>query len=105
MVEWKCMKHLSPKQKASIALAALRGDKISKLSSDYQINPNLIWKWKKLAEDELEILFADKRKKENHSQERVIDELYKTIGRREVEISWLKKKFKLELPREINFGE
>ena len=99
------MKHLSPKQKASIALAALRGDKISKLSSDYQINPNLIWKWKKLAEDELEILFADKRKKENHLPERIIDELYQTIGRREVEISWLKKKFKLELPREINFGE
>jgi len=99
------MKHLSPKQKASLALAALRGEKISKLASDYQINPNLIWKWKRLAEDELEILFADKRKKENHSQERIIDELYQTIGRREMEISWLKKKFKLELPREINFGE
>lgn len=99
------MKHLSTKQKASLALAALRGEKISKLASDYQINPNLIWKWKRLAEEELEILFADKRKKENHSQERIIDELYQTIGRREVEISWLKKKFKLELPREINFGE
>lgn len=99
------MKHLLPKQKASLALAALRGEKISKLASDYQINPNLIWKWKRLAEEELEILFADKRKKENHSQERIIDELYQTIGRREVEISWLKKKFKLELPREISFGE
>ena len=99
------MKHLSPKQKASIALAALRGEKISKLASDYQINPNLIWKWKKIAEEELEILFADKRKKENHSQERIIDELYKTIGQRDIEISRLKKKYKLELPREINFGE
>ncbi|MDP3900212.1 MAG: hypothetical protein Q8Q23_03980 [bacterium] len=99
------MKHLSPNQKASIALAALRGEKISKLSSDYQIHPNLIGKWKKLAENELEILFADKRKKENHSQERIIDELYKTIGRREVEISWLKKKYNIELPREVNFGE
>lgn len=99
------MKHLSPKQKASLALAALRGEKISKLSSDYQINPNLIWKWKKLAEEELEILFADKRKRENHSQERIINELYQTIGRREVELSWLKKKFRIELPREINFGE
>ena len=105
MVEWKCMKHLSPKQKASIALAALRGEKISKLSGDYQVHPNQICKWKKLAEEELEILFADKRKKENYSRERIIDELYRTIGQREVEISWLKKKFKLELPREINFGE
>lgn len=99
------MKKLSPKQKASIALAALRGEKISKLSSDYQVHPNQIGKWKKLAENELELLFTDKRKKANHSQERIIDELYKTIGRREVEISWLKKKFKLELPREINVGE
>jgi transposase len=99
------MKNLSPKQKASIALAALRGDKISKLSSTYQVHPNQIGKWKKLAEDELEVLFADKRKKENHTQERTIDELYKIIGQRDVEISWLKKKFKLELPREISFGE
>lgn len=99
------MNKLSPKQKASIALAAIRGERISKLSSDYQVHPNQIGKWKKLAENELEILFADKRKKENHSQERIIDELYKTIGQREVEISWLKKKFKIELPREIDFGK
>jgi transposase len=99
------MKHLSPKQKAFIALAALRGEKISKLSSDYQVHPNQIGKWKKLAEEELAVLFTDKRKKENHSQERIIDELYKIIGQRDIEISWLKKKFKLELPREINFGE
>lgn len=98
------MKQLSPKQKASIALAALRGEKISKLSSDYQIHYNQIGKWKKLAEDELEILFTDKRKKENYSKERIIEELYKIIGQREFEISWLKKKFGLELPREIGFG-
>jgi transposase-like protein len=99
------MKKLSPKQKASIALAALRGEKISQLCSAYQVHPNQIGKWKKLAETELENLFIDKRKKENHSQERTIEELYKIIGQREVEISWLKKKFKLELPREIDFSE
>jgi len=33
----------------------------------------------------------------------MIDELFKTIGQREVEISWLKKKFGLELPRQIEF--
>ena len=99
------MKKLSPKQKASIALAALRGEKISQLAGNYQVHPNQIGKWKKLAEDELERLFADKRKKENYSQERIIDELYGIIGRREVEISWLKKKYKFELPREIGLGE
>jgi transposase-like protein len=99
------MPKLSAKQKAFIALATLRGEKISKLSSDYQIHPNQIGKWKHLAENELSILFTDKRKKENHSRERIIDELYKTIGQRDVEISWLKKKYKLELPREIGFDE
>lgn len=99
------MKKLSPKQKAFITLAALKGDKISKLASDYGVHPNQIGKWKKQAEEEMEILFADKRKKENYSKERVIDELYKTIGQRDIEISWLKKKFKLELPDEINFDE
>lgn len=99
------MKKLLPKQKAFITLAALKGDKISKLASDYGVHPNQIGKWKKQAEEEMEILFADKRKKENYSKDRVIDELYKTIGQRDIEISWLKKKFKLELPDEINFDE
>ncbi len=97
------MPKLSSKQKAFIALAALRGEKISQLSSDYQVHPNQIGKWKHLAENELEILFTDKRKKENHARERIIDELYRTIGQRDVEISWLKKKYKLELPRESIF--
>ncbi len=98
------MKKHTPKQKASIALAALRGEKISKLSSDYQIHPNQINRWKKTIEDEAENIFSDKRIKENKSKNEIIDELYKIIGQREVEISWLKKKYKLELPREIDFN-
>lgn len=97
------MKKHTPKQKASIALAALRGEKISKLSSDYQIHPNQINRWKKTIEDEAENIFQDKRAKESKSKDEMIGELYKIIGQREVEISWLKKKYKLELPREIGF--
>ncbi len=52
-------------------------------------------------ESEAEKIFSDKRKKENFSKDRTIDELYKTIGQREIEIAWLKKKFNLELQREI----
>lgn len=99
------MKRLTPKQKAHIALAALRGEKISKLSSNYHVHANQINRWKKMAEEELETLFADKRRKENKSKDRMIDELYKTIGQREVEISWLKKKFGLELPNKVEFDQ
>jgi len=97
------MKRYTTKKKALIALAALKGEKISKLSSEHQIHPNVINKWKGTAEDEFESLFTDKRKKENYSKDRIIEELYKIIGQRNVEISWLKKKYKLELPAEIRF--
>jgi len=96
-------KSYTPKQKASIAMAALRGESIAKLASQYQVHPTQIGQWKKQMELEAEKIFTDKRKKENFSKDRTIDELYKTIGQREVEISWLKKKFNLELPREIDF--
>ena len=99
------MKKYTTKQKASIVLAALRGEKVSKLSSDYQIHPNQINRWKKDVEDGIESIFSDKRRKENKSKDKTIDELYKLIGQREVEISWLKKKYKLELPREISFDK
>ena len=99
------MKKNTPKQKASIALAALKGEKVSKLSSDYQIHPNQINRWKKIVEDGIENIFSDKRRKENKSKDKMIDELYKLIGQREMEISWLKKKYKLELPGEIDFDK
>ncbi len=42
-------------------------------------------------ETEAEKIFFDKRKKENFSKDRIIDELYKDIGQRGIEIAWLKK--------------
>ncbi|MFH1890549.1 MAG: hypothetical protein ABIJ91_03230 [Candidatus Kuenenbacteria bacterium] len=97
------MKRLTPKQKAHVVLSALKGEKNSKLSSDYHIHVNQINRWKKMVEEEIDGLFVDRRKKENKSKDRMIDELYRTIGQREVEISWLKKKFGLELPRQVEF--
>ncbi len=94
-------KSYTPKQKASIALQAIKGESVSKLASQYQVHPTQIGQWKKQMESEAEKIFSDKRKKENFSKDRMIDELYKTVGQREIEIAWLKKKFNLELPREI----
>jgi putative transposase len=96
-------KSYTPKQKASIALMAVKGEPISKLASLHQIHPTQIGLWKKFLETEAEKIFSDKRKKENFSKDRMIEELYKTIGQRDMEIEWLKKKFNLELPREISF--
>lgn len=96
-------KNYTPKQKASIALSAIKGEQVSKLASANDVHPNVIGKWKKLLETEASSIFSDKRKKENYSQERLNSELKKIIGQRDIEIEWLKKKSNLELPREISF--
>lgn len=96
-------KNYTSKQKASMALAILRGESMSKIASLYQVHPTQIGRWKKTLEDEAEKLFSDKRKKENQSKDRLIEELYRVVGKREMEISWLKKKYNLELPGEIGF--
>jgi len=76
---------------------------MSKIASLYQVHPTQIGRWKKILENEAEKLFSDKRKKENQGKDRLIEELYRVVGRREMEISWLKKKYNLELPGEIGF--
>jgi len=53
----------TPKQKASIALAAIKGEPVSKLASLHQIHPTQIGQWKKVLETEAEKMFSNKRKK------------------------------------------
>jgi putative transposase len=95
------MKRFNAKSKSSIALEAIRGEKTSSIASTHKIHPNQITRWKNKLETEAETLFSDKREKNNKDKDRIIDELLKEIGQREMEISWLKKKFKIELPRQI----
>lgn len=98
-------KSYTPKQKASIALAAIKGEPVSKLASLHQIHPAQIGQWKKVLETEAEKMFSDKRKKENYGKEKTIEELYKIIGQREVEISWLKKNSTLNSREKLSLIE
>lgn len=86
-------KVFTPKQKADVALAAIKGEQtINQLSSIYQVHPTQIANWKKIALESLPDVFTDKRSKENLSQEKLIEELYRQIGQSKVELDWLKKK-------------
>lgn len=86
-------KIFTPQQKAHVALVAIKNEKtITQIASAYEVHPTQVGLWKKTAEEGLPRLFTDKRKKENADQERIIDELYKTIGQRDMELAWLKKK-------------
>jgi transposase-like protein len=90
-------KKFSPQQKAAIVKTLWQGDKtIAQISSQYEIHPTQLRNWKLQAEAGLKELFADRRKKANQDKDKLIEELYKTIGKREMEVEWLKKKFNLE---------
>ena len=47
-------------------------------------------------QENLSALFTDKRRKEGKPERELIDELYRVIGQRDIELGWLKKKFQLE---------
>jgi transposase len=83
------------KQKAQVALDALKGEKtINQISNQYQIHPTQIQKWKVIAAEGLPGLFNqnNNQSKTLAQKEKLIEELYKIIGQRETELSWLKKK-------------
>lgn len=81
--------------KAKVALAALKGDKtLAELATEFEVHATQINAWKTVVKDRTAELFsgssggAEKVKE----QKDLIEELYKNIGRTQVEIDWLKKK-------------
>lgn len=89
-------KTFGPAMKAKIALAALKGDKtIAQLSSEYEIHPNQVSKWRKRVLELLPSLFEKGSIQKGERPDPMTDELYKQIGQLQVENDWLKKKSKL----------
>jgi len=88
----------SDKQKAQVALEAIKGEQtINQISSQYQVHPTQIQRWKTIALEGLPNLFNqnDNQNKALSAKEKLIEELYKIIGQRETELDWLKKKFNI----------
>lgn len=88
----------SDKQKAQVALEAVKGEKtINQISSRYQVHPSQIQRWKTIALEGLPGLFSqdDQKDKVLTEKEKLIEELYKIIGQRDTELDWLKKKFSI----------
>lgn len=98
----KKSKVYSPQEKAQVALAAIKGDKtIAEISSDFQVHPTQINLWRKQVIDNLPEIFKDSKKKEklkelDHQTE--LENLYKIIGQRDLELEWLKKKLSIFKP-------
>jgi transposase len=79
-------------QKATVALAALKGEKtVNELGILYGVHPTQVGAWRTQAENALISLFADKRTTAGKTEERTIAELYALVGKRDHELEWLKK--------------
>lgn len=90
-------KVFSPQQKAVVAIEAIKGAKtINQISGVYEVHPTQIQQWKKVVQENAANLFGDKRSKEEKIDRQLVDELYRVIGQRDMELSWLKKKLQLE---------
>ncbi len=88
-------KQFTAEQKAEVALAAIKGiQTTSQISTLFEVHPTQVGVWKKQALTGLAEVFSDKRRKHNEEKETLIAELYKTIGQRDMELSWLKKNLK-----------
>lgn len=92
MLEGKIRKYHGDKFKAKVALAALKGDKtVNELCQEFGVAANQIYAWRDRLTAKASELFADKRVKENHTDE--IGKLHKVIGKLTVEKDFLERVF------------
>ena len=81
--------------KARVALEAIKGEKtISEIAGQYEVHPNQIMQWKKHLLENVESLFSKKKDPQLEEHEKLAEELYKKIGKQNIELEFLKKKYK-----------
>jgi putative transposase len=88
--------HYGKDFKAKVAIEAIKGEKtINEIASLYEVHPNQVSQWKKLALEKLPEAMADGRGKEVRQSQPVHEEkLHQKIGRQAIEIDFLKKKLR-----------
>ena len=81
--------------KARVALEAIKGKRtISEIAGQFEVHPNQIIKWKKQLLENVSGLFSKKKDPELEEKEKLTEELYKKIGKQNIELEFLKKKYK-----------
>ena len=99
MSETKKRKVHLPEFKAKVGLEALRGVKtINEIGQEYGVHPVQVSQWKKEIQEQAKSLFEGKRGPAPVAAHSAPDRLYGEIGRRKMELDWLKKKSGISLP-------
>jgi transposase len=83
--------------KAKVALEALREEStLQELAVKYQVHPNQILQWKKQAAENMQKLFdrPNKKSDELRAAEEKYDEAAKELGHKDLEVAFLKKKYR-----------
>ena len=81
--------------KSRVALEAIKGERtISEIASQYEVHPNQVTKWKKQLLENVSGLFSREKDPEIEELRELTEELYKKIGKQNIELEFLKKKYK-----------
>jgi transposase-like protein len=87
-------KSYSNELKAKIALEAIKGfTSINDIAKEYKVHPNQISNWKKQLLENLPGVFDNQRGPKTDGSSDLVDQLYRQIGKLQVEVEWLKKKY------------
>ncbi len=80
--------------KAKVALEAIKGEKtIAGIASQYKVHPNQILGWKKHLLGNVSGIFSRKKDPKIGEMEELVEDLYKKIGKQDIELEFLKKKY------------
>ena len=83
---------LSPSFKAKVAVEALKELKtIPQIASSNSVHASQVQKWKKELKEKIPEIFSEGNSRKDTSKDELIDELYKQIGKLQMENEWLKR--------------
>ena len=86
-------KRYSPQFKLQVALEALQEkESLSVLAQKHLIHPTQITQWKKQLKEKLKDFFTT-GKSNDVQDDKLTEQLYQKIGRLEMDLDWLKKKY------------